>query len=112
MSDDHLYHDTELGLVEFGSDYAPAVLPFPHGEWVKVARYPRAIHNAGQDVTVHECRLPARFFKLEIHEHAPSETGLPMNPYIVTTGSGMGEFTARLGKFIAAGRVGFKLEER
>lgn len=63
----------------------------------------------GQSVKVFECRMPARFFKLEAAAGANS-CGEEKQPFVITTGSGdeMGHLIGLLAKAITQGMLGIK----
>lgn len=95
----------------FGSLYSPPDR-FRHGEWEKVAEIAKPEDSDGNPVTIYECRLPARFFKLVAH---PSENtiGKPQPGFSLSTGSGdeMGELIVSMAKAIAGGMLDIDREE-
>lgn len=89
----------------FGEQYAPPE-KFEHGEWHKVAEYPKTTGD-GQACEIYECRMPARFFKLVALDSANS-IDKPRAGFALSTGSGdgVGTLMVSLAKAIADGMIG------
>jgi hypothetical protein len=107
---DFLYEPTaKRGILNLGREYRPPE-KFRHGEWELVADMKKAPEDGdGQSVKVFECRMPARFFKLEAMADANS-MGEAQAPFVVTTGSGdeMAHLIGELAKAVTQGMIGFK----
>lgn len=107
---DFLYEPTaKRGMLNLGREYQPPE-KFRHGEWELVAEMKKDPEDGdGQSVRVFECRMPARFFKLEAAADANS-CGEEQQPFVVTTGSGdeMGHLIGELAKAITQGMLGIK----
>lgn len=86
---------------------------FVHGKWHLIAEIPKIETDGdGQACRIYECRLPSRFFKLEVLQ-GPNSAGETNAGFCLTTGSGdeMGELIAKIALAIAQGMIGLCKEE-
>jgi hypothetical protein len=86
---------------------------FNHGEWHTIAKIEKDPEDGdGQSVEIQECRMPARFFRLNVLAGNDS-MGDPKAGYEVTTGSGykVGLLVVSLAKQISKGMIGFEASE-
>lgn len=80
---------------------------FTHGDWHIVAEYPKDPEDGdGQVVRLHECRMPARFYKIEALP-TPNSVGEVRPGFSISTGSGteMLELAVRLAKKVSRGMI-------
>lgn len=94
----------------FGDIYNPPA-EFVHGQYHQIAELSCG-DGDGQNVTIYESRLPARFFKVEAHAR-PDYAYANKPAFALTTGSGeeMGRLTLSIAKAIAEGMLGIELPE-
>ena len=113
---DSLYADNRLTrnpLHEIDEFLRPPAT-FRHGKWEEVARLPKNPPTGdGSECVIFECRLPARFYKLEILPGTTS-VGERKAGWSITTGSGdeMGELIVRIAKAVTEGMIGFHPEDK
>lgn len=81
---------------------------FSHGEWALVAEYPKTSGD-GYDVRLYECRMPARFYKVEAIPTTNS-IGKARPGFAISTGSGKGmlELAIRIAEVAADGMIDMK----
>lgn len=93
----------------FGGAYAPPER-FTHGEWHKVASYPKA-GSDGQPAEVYEFRMPARFFRV-VCLPSVNSIGQPVPGFALETGSGeeMGRLCVTIARAAALGMIGVSKE--
>lgn len=80
----------------------------PH-EWTTVARVDKRAGGDGQSVTIQECAMPARFFRLVV-DPSPNSIGNAQSGYIINTGSlcrDISTVLAPMARLIADGMIGF-----
>lgn len=94
-----LYSPDDRDREVFGDQYDPPAR-FEHGEYHRVARYKSA--NGEVKVEIDECRMPARFFRIRV---------LGDRPFVLVTGSSMGELAHRIATEIARSMLGLEREE-
>lgn len=78
---------------------------FPYGDWVKIAEFKG--EGDGQDCKVYECRMPARFYKVEAFD-TPNSVGKINKGFALSTGSGteMGKLIFAIARAISEGMIG------
>lgn len=79
---------------------------YPHAESVLVAVYKKKDGSDGQTVEVYCQAWPTTFYNLKVLQ-SPNSVGEEQQAYEIRTGSGMGEFAAKLAEQIADGMIGF-----
>lgn len=81
---------------------------FEHGEWHKVADIPKREGGDGNPSRIYECRMPARFYKLEVLDSTNS-VGEPTNGFTLSTGSGeaMGALLVQIALAVRDGMLGW-----
>lgn len=81
---------------------------FAHGEWHLVAEVPK-IGGDGHLVRIHEIRMPARFFKVEVLDSTNS-IGEATKGFALTTGSGddMGRLCVQIALAASQGMIGLE----
>jgi hypothetical protein len=107
---DSMYEADERGQEIFyalGDAYSPPPI-FRHGEWELVATLPKeSATSDGYETRVYECRMPARFFKVEAVADTDYQ-GVPRSGFALSTGSGdrQGELIAEMALAIQRGMLG------
>jgi hypothetical protein len=105
-----LYQDDGRGISNIGNNYKPPKT-FRHGEWELVADMKKDPENGdGQSVKIFECRMPARFYKIEAGSDVNS-VGKKNTPFALSTGSGMEILAGEIAKAITQGMLGIHTEE-
>src|SRR3990172_6778843 len=79
---------------------------FQHGEWHLIAEIPKQ-GGDGYPARVYECRVPARFFKVEVLDSNDS-MGTPKKGFTLSTGSGdeMGVLCVQIALAASRGLIG------
>ena len=97
-------YETSEKIKSLGGLYRPPN-NFPHGEWKLVAEVKKN-NDDGADAEVHEMRLPARCFKVEVKD-GNNSTGKPIKTFTLSTGSGgeMGELCGLIAKAASEGMI-------
>ncbi len=78
---------------------------FSHGEWYKIADIHKTSGD-GYDVEIHECRMPARSFKLVV-KPGPDSIGEMRPGFALSTGTGdaVGALLVAVAKQVARGMI-------
>lgn len=105
---DFLYLPDDRDRELFGDAYSPPER-FEHGNHYPVATYRKEEGGDGQDAVICECRLPARFFRLEVLPDKDS-LGNDRPGFALSTGSGdeAGRLMVAIAKAAAEGMVGME----
>lgn len=98
---EHLYNGHRYELTALGAAYQPPKR-FAHGDWTLVAEIPA--QPDGHPVRVYECRMPARFFRVEALP-AMSFDGASKPGWAIETGTVPGDLVAALALGVAGGTI-------
>lgn len=99
------YRSSRYDLAALGSAYQPPK-QFSRGSWTLVAELPA--QSDGHAIRVFECRMPARFFRIESLP-ARSFDGAPKPGFVLETGTMEGDLVAAMAKAIAEGMLALRL---
>lgn len=83
---------------------------FTHGEWQKIFDIPKGEYSGdGSPCAIFECRMPARFFKLEVYD-SKNSIGEPSAGFSLSTGSGddMGKLISQIAIAVRRGMLGWE----
>lgn len=102
-------HRPDQDIHMLGSDYRPPK-EFESGMWYQVGVISKTPGSDGYDVTIQECRMPARFFQVCV-QATENSVGQTRPGFTLCTGSGEGELAAQLAQLFSIGMLALSWDD-